>query len=174
MRSAIMGLPPQTVGLVIVVQPAIMACFAPIAGRLSDRFDPRKVASVGMAFLLVAMVLFTFFGGETPMWFVILTLVVSGFGYGLFSTPNTNAVMSSVDKKLVGVASGAVATMRSLGMTLSLGIVMIIFSIYIGDAQITPIYYPAFLTSFRVMFTVSSVLSFSGIFIQLAGLRRGR
>jgi hypothetical protein len=77
--------------------------------------------------------------------------------------------MGSVEKKLLGVASGTVGTMRSCGMTLSLGIVMILFSIYIGDVQITAEYYPAFLKSFRTMFMISAALCFAGIFIQLAG-----
>jgi EmrB/QacA subfamily drug resistance transporter len=168
----IKGMPPQTVGLVIVVQPVVMTCIAPISGRLSDKFDPRKVASLGMAFLFTAMLLYTFVGEGTSIGYIIGVLVVSGFGYGLFSSPNSNAIMGSVDKRLVGVASGALGTMRTFGMTLSMGIVMIIFSIFIGDAQITPEYYPAFLTSFKTMFIVSSALSFLGVFSQLAGLKR--
>jgi len=59
--------------------------------------------------------------------------------------------------------------MRACGMTLSMGIVMILFSIYIGEAQITPEYYPAFLTSTKVGFIIFAALSFGGIFAQLAG-----
>ena len=167
----IKDLNPQTVGLVLVIQPAIMACIAPIAGRFSDRFDSRKVASIGMSFMVVTMVLYTTFNAGTSIGFIIAALVCGGIAYGIFSTPNTNAIMSSVDKKLLGVASGAASTMRTFGMTLSMGIVMIVFSIFIGDAEITPEYYPAFLTSFRTVFIISSVLSFIGIFCQLAGLR---
>ena len=163
------GLPPQTAGLILVTQPAVMAIVAPIAGRLSDRVEPRKVASIGMAFVCVALLLFVFLTEETALWFIIGTLVVFGFGAGFFSSPNTNAVMSSVEKKFFGVASGTQATMRSCGMALSMGIVMILFSIYIGEAQITPEYYPAFLTSVKVGFIIFAALCFGGIFAQLAG-----
>ena len=70
---------------------------------------------------------------------------------------------------MLGVAAGVVGTMRTSGMTLSMGIVMILFSIYIGKAQITPEYYPAFLTSVKVSFVIFTALCFGGIFAQLAG-----
>jgi EmrB/QacA subfamily drug resistance transporter len=165
------GFSPQIAGLILVAQPVVMAIFAPMAGRLSDRTDPRIVASVGMAFTFVALLLFVFLTENTALWFIIVALAVCGFGMSLFSSPNTNAIMGSVGKRLLGVASGTVATMRTCGMTLSMGIVMILFSIYIGKAQITPEYYPAFLVSMKVGFIISAALCFGGIFAQLAGRR---
>jgi len=165
------GLSPQTAGLILVVSPVVMTIFAPIAGRLSDRIEPRLVASAGLVFTCVALLLFIFLNDETALGFVIIGLAIYGIGTGFFSSPNTNAVMGSVEKRFLGVAAGAVATMRSCGMMLSMGIVMILFSIYIGEAQITPEYYPAFLTSVKVGFIIFTVLSFGGIFAQLAGRR---
>lgn len=163
------GLPPQTAGLILVAQPAVMAIVAPVAGRLSDRVEPRIIASIGMAFSFVALVLFVFLTEETALGLIIGSLVIFGLGAGFFSSPNTNAVMSSVEKKFFGVASGTQATMRTCGMALSMGVVMILFSIYIGEAQITPEYYPAFLTSMKVGFIIFAALCFGGIFAQLAG-----
>ena len=60
--------------------------------------------------------------------------MVLGLGYGLFSSPNTNAIMSSVEMKHLGIASGMVATMRSLGQLLSMAIAMFCFAIFIGTA----------------------------------------
>ena len=91
-----------------------------------------------------------------------------GIGFGLFSSPNTNAIMSSVGKSFYGVASGTLATMRLIGQMLSLGIVMIMFALFIGAVQITPQNYPAFLLSYRIAFIVFSVLCFGGIFASLA------
>jgi MFS family permease len=146
-----------------------MAVFSPIAGRLSDRVEPQIVAATGMALSSVALLLFVFLTEETTLGFIIGNLVIFGLGAGFFSSPNTNAVMGSVENKFLGVASGAIGTMRTSGMTLSLGIVMILFSIYIGKAQITPEYYPAFLTSVKVGFMVFAALCFGGVFSQLAG-----
>jgi EmrB/QacA subfamily drug resistance transporter len=163
------GLSPQTAGLILITQPAVMAIVAPIAGRLSDRIEPQKVAAIGMALGCVALLLFVFLNDETALWFITGSLFIFGLGAGLFSSPNTNAIMSSVEKKFFGVASGTLATMRSCGMTLSIGIVMILFSIYIGNAQITPEYYPTFLTTVKLGFIIFTALCFGGIFAQLAG-----
>jgi EmrB/QacA subfamily drug resistance transporter len=165
------GLSPQTAGLILVANPVVMTIFAPLSGRLSDRIDPRKIASVGMAFSSVALVLFVFLDNETALWFIIVALAILGVGAGLFSSPNTNAVMGSVEKKFFGVASGTLATMRTCGMTLGMGIIMILFSLYIGKVQITPEYYPAFLVSMKVGFIIFAALCFGGVFAQLAGRR---
>jgi hypothetical protein len=79
--------------------------------------------------------------------------------------------MGAVERKFFGVASGTLSTMRSFGMVLSMGIVMMLFSIYIGNVQITPEYYPAFLMSARVTYIICAALCFCGIFAQLAGRR---
>lgn len=163
------GFSPQTAGLILAAQPAVMAIVAPVAGRLSDRVEPRYIASIGMAFICAALLLLVFLTEETALGFIIGSLVIFGLGAGLFSSPNTNAVMGSVEKRVLGVASGIQATMRSCGMVLSMGIVMILFSVYIGEAQITPEYYPAFLTSMKVGFIIFAALCFVGIFAQLAG-----
>jgi len=102
---------------------------------------------------------------------VIANLVLLGIGFALFSSPNTNAVMSSVDKKYFGVASGTLGTMRLTGQMLSMGIATLIFAVYIGRVQITPEQYPMFLKSTQVAFLVSGLLCLIGI---LASLARGR
>jgi MFS family permease len=165
---------PQTAGLVLIVQPAIMAVLNPISGRLSDRVDPRFVASVGMAINGIGLALLVFLDSQTGLGYVVVSLVVLGLGFGMFTSPNTSAVMGSVDRKLLGVASGTIGTMRSTGMMLSMGIAMILFSIYMGQTQISPVIYPAFLTSLKVAFTIFSALCLVGVFAQLAGIRVGR
>jgi MFS family permease len=122
-----------------------------------------------MAFNCVGLLLFIFIADKTPLWFIITGLAIYGLGMGLFSSPNTNAIMGSVSGKFLGVASGAIGTTRSTGQMLSMGIVMILFSIYIGQVEITPGYYPAFLVSMRTAFIIFTALCFGGIFAQLAG-----
>jgi MFS family permease len=163
-------LTPEDAGLVLVSQPIVQALFSPYAGRLSDRIEPRVVASIGMALTTVGLFLFIFLNEKTTLGFITMGLILLGFGFALFSSPNTNAVMSSVENKLYGVASGTIGTMRMLGMVLSMGITVLIFSIYIGKVQITPEYYSLFLRCVRVAFTFLAVLCFWGI---LASLARG-
>jgi hypothetical protein len=90
-----------------------------------------------------------------------------GIGIGLFSTPNMNAIMSSVDKRFYGIASASVGTMRLLGQMLSMGIATLVFALFIGRAQITPEYYPMLIKSIRVLFIISSVLGIGGIYFSL-------
>ncbi len=164
----IKGLTPQIAGLVLVAAPVVQAIFSPFAGRLSDKIEPRIVASAGMGLTVIGLVLFTFVGKATSLWFIVASLVVLGFGFALFSSPNTNAVMSSVEKRFYGVASATLATMRQIGMMFSMGMVMLIFAIYLGRVQITPEYYAPFLSSLNTAFIIFTVLCFGGIFASLA------
>lgn len=164
----IKGLGPQSAGLVLVAQPIMQAIFSPMAGRLSDRIESRIVASSGMALTALGLGLLIFLGPATPFPYIIASLMLLGLGFALFSSPNTNAVMSSVEKKLYGVASATLGTMRLTGQMLSLGIAMLLFALFIGRVQIAPQYYPAFLTSMRTAFTIFAALCFGGIFTSLA------
>ena len=164
----IKGLSPQNAGLILVAAPVVQAVFSPLAGRLSDRIEPRIVASAGMGLTSVGLVLLTFLGEKTSLGFIVASLVVLGFGFALFSSPNTNAVMSSVEKRFYGVASGMLATMRQVGMTFSMGMAMLLFALYIGRVQITPEYYSLFLRSVNVAFVIFASLCFAGTFASLA------
>jgi EmrB/QacA subfamily drug resistance transporter len=164
----IKGFTPQHAGLVLISQPVVMAIFSPFAGRLSDKIEPRVVASVGMGFTVAGLLLFTFIDRDTHLGFIITGLMLLGFGFALFSSPNTNAVMSSIEKRFYGVGSSTLGTMRLTGQMLSMGITMVIFALSIGSARITPENYPLFLTSVRTAFIVFAALCFSGIFASLA------
>ncbi len=163
------GYSPQVSGLILVAQPVVMVICALIAGRLSDRLVPQTLASFGLAVSCVSLALLAFLTEQTSLTFVITVLVISGIGFGFFSSPNTNAIMGSVEKRFLGVASGMIAAARGTGMTLSLGIVMILFTVYIGNVQITPEYYPSFLMSMRVSFILFTILCLGGVFAQLVG-----
>jgi len=167
----IKGFTPQHAGTVLIAQPIVMAALSPIAGKLSDRIEPRIVASLGMGFTALGLALFTLLNEHTGLWFIITNLVLIGCGFALFSSPNTNAVMSSIDRRFYGVGSAMLGTMRLTGQMLSMGIVMVIFALYIGRVQITPEYYPLFMKSLRMSFLLSSALCAAGIF---ASLTRGK
>jgi len=164
-------LSPQSAGLILISQPIVQAVFSPFAGRLSDRIEPRIIASIGMTLSFVGLFLFTFLNENSTLQFIVANLILLGFGFALFSSPNTNAIMSSVEKRFYGLASGSVGTMRLLGMMISMGIATLIFAIFIGRVQITIEYYPVFIKSVEVAFIIFSILCFGGIF---ASLVRGR
>jgi EmrB/QacA subfamily drug resistance transporter len=167
----IKGLTAENAGLILLSQPIVQAFFSPFTGRLSDRIEPRIVASIGMALTAGGLFLFIFLNEMTSLGFIIASLILLGFGFALFSSPNTNAVMGSVEHRYFGVASGTLGTMRTMGMVLSMGITIMIFSIVIGKVRITPQYYPVFLKSTKIAFTFFTVLCLGGI---LASLARGK
>ena len=162
------GFPPEEAGMILVSQPIMQAIFSPFAGKLSDRIEPRIVASIGMGFTALGLFLLIFLEEQTSVVFVISTLVLLGFGFAFFSSPNTNAVMSSIDKRSYGVASATLATMRATGMMFSMGLVMVIFAVTMGRVQMTPEYYPLFLKSAVTAFRVFTLLCVGGIFASLA------
>lgn len=159
----------QDAGLIMVAMPAVQAILSPLTGRLSDRIEPRLIASAGMVLNTVGLTLFIFLNEETSLKLIIGNLTLIGFGFALFVSPNTNAVMSSAPKTAYGVASATLATMRQVGMVLSMGIAILMFTLYnIADVQITPEYYPLFQQSMKTSFIVFAVLCFAGIFASLA------
>ncbi|MCX7995823.1 MAG: MFS transporter [candidate division WOR-3 bacterium] len=165
------GLPPQKAGLILIAQPITMTIFSPFAGRLSDKVQPGIIASTGMGLTSGGLLLLSFLNKDTGVDLIITYLVILGFGFALFSSPNTNAVMSSVEMAHYGVASSTLATMRLLGQMSSMGFVMLIFSLLLGRVKITPEIYPSFMHSLKISFYIFTGLCILGIF---ASLRRGR
>ena len=167
----IKGFTPRAAGLVLIAQPVVMALFSPLAGRLSDRLEPRVVASLGMGLCAAGLLAFTWLGPASGLPAITANLMLVGLGFALFSSPNTNAVMGAVERKQYGVASATLATMRMVGQMLSMGIATLIFSLFIGKVRIVPANYPLFLKSMRVSFVVFFVMCVCGVFFSLA---RGR
>ncbi len=163
----IKGLSPQNAGFVLISQPLVQAVFSPFAGRMSDRIEPRIVASTGMSITAAGLFLLAFIGAHTGMWFVVSALALQGFGFALFSSPNSNAIMSSVENRLYGVASSMLGTMRLLGQAFSMGIVMMAFALYIGAIEIVPGHYQMLQKSITVIFTIFGFLCIGGTFASL-------
>ena len=168
------GFDARTAGLIMIFQPAAMVLLSPLAGRLSDKINPGIIASIGMGIISSALILLCFLTAETSIVFLAALLVLLGIGIGLFSSPNSNAIMSSVEKKYLGVASGAVGTMRMVGQMLSLGIAMMLLSLYIGREAITPLTYPGLISAIRTGFLIYAILSALGVFASLARNKRKR
>lgn len=159
----IQGYSAEFAGLILIVQPVVQVIFSPIAGRLSDRVEPRIVSTLGMGITALGLSFCLLLSPATPLWVIVGSLMVMGLGYGLFSSPNTNAIMSSVEKKHLAIASGMNATVRSLGQLLSMAIAMFCFAIFIGSETITPAVYPGLMTSVTVAFIIFTALCVMGI-----------
>jgi len=158
----------RTAGLILMTQPVVMAILSTPSGKLSDRINPGYLASAGIGLTAAGIISFTFLTQQTPIATIIVILIVMGLGYALFSTPNSNAIMSSVEKKHLGVASGMLGTMRMIGQTLSLGVAMMLIALFMGQEKIEPGNYPDLLKTIRTGFMVLALFCMPAIFASLA------
>lgn len=158
----------RTAGMIMIAQPVAMTILSPIAGKLSDKRNPGVIASTGMGITAIGLILLCFINSTTPLPLIIMLMLLLGTGFGLFSSPNSNAIMSSVEKRHLGVASGVVGTMRMVGQMMSMGIAMMLIAINLGKDPIVPETYPGLLASMRTGFIIFSVLSLLGVFASLA------
>jgi EmrB/QacA subfamily drug resistance transporter len=161
------GMEAREAGIILIAQPSLMAIVASFSGRLSDKMNPRFLAALGMALSMVGLLILSFINLETSTGYIIFGLIVLGVGFGLFSSPNTNVVMSSVDKKIYGTASATLATMRSTGMMFSMAIAALSMHLFLGNAKITIQNVPEFISSTKVVFVIFTALCFIGVFFSL-------
>lgn len=165
------GFEPAYAGIILIAQPVMMSLFSPLAGLLSDKSEPRIVASVGMALVSIGLALLVLVKQDTSVLSIVIFLMILGLGFALFSSPNTNAVMSSVEKKNYGIASSVLGTMRLTGQMFSMGIAMLVFSVVIGKVKITPNVHVHFMESMHIIFGIFALLCLAGV---LASLSRGK
>lgn len=163
----IIGLSPQYAGIVLITQPLLQAVFSPIAGKLSDRMESRKVAGIGMALNCIGLILLIFIGEHTSFVYIIIGLILEGLGCAFFISPNQNTVMNSVEKQSYGLASGILATMRFIGQMICMAIATMCITAYIGNRQIISILFPNFLKSIHLTFIIMMALGILGILFVL-------
>jgi EmrB/QacA subfamily drug resistance transporter len=167
-----LALSPRQAGLVLLMQPLMQFAASPVAGRLAERFDLTSVATAGMLASSAGLLLAAFtLGPDVPIWLVVLELMLIGAGFGIFITPNSTAIMGSVERRQFGVASGMIGAMRTLGMAVSLTTISLILSLFMGREEITRETLPAFLLSMRTGLVSYAVFSCLGVILSLG---RGR
>ncbi len=119
-------------GLILLARPFAQAILSPIGGRLSDKIQHRTITTIGVAMGLIGLSILLSLNQHSSVVLVIFGLLFGGIGFGLFSSPNANSIMSSVSRKLYGVASALVGTMRTIGQSISLGFATLMFSVILG------------------------------------------
>lgn len=162
---------PSQTGVVLVVAPMLQAFLSLFAGRLSDRYEPRIISSVGMFLTVIGLLGLTFLAVDTPLYYILFCLALLGTGFAFFSSPNVNAVMSSVGNEFYGIASATQATMRLVGQMLSMGIAILVFAWIIGDRSLTHENSALLIISSKIIFGILAVTCLAGVFASLA---RGR
>jgi MFS family permease len=159
---------PLHTGIILIAEPIVLALFSPFAGRLSDRFEPQLISSLGMTLTVLGLILLIFINGDTGIQYIVMCLVLLGIGFALFSSPNVNATMSAVENKFYGVASATLATMRLTGQMFSMGITMLVFAVILGNHPISQAESPLLLKSIRIIFFILAIICGGGIFASAA------
>ncbi|WP_346661915.1 MFS transporter [uncultured Methanobrevibacter sp.] len=167
----IKGFDSQTAGMILLVAPLCQVILAPLAGRFSDRFVPQILAAIGMALGTLSLILFSFLDSTTSIEFLFVAMILYGIGFGLFSPPNTNVIMGSVPPKDTSVASAAVATMRTVGQAMSMGILTLVFAFVMGDVPIIQQYYPLLIQSCQITCIICVVLCIASVFASFVGIK---
>ena len=167
----IRGYDSQMAGLILLVAPLIQVIMAPISGRLSDKVNPQKLAAIGMFFGAISLAMLSMLGDSTPLWFLIVAMISHGLGFGIFSSPNTNAIMGSVPPKDTPMASASVATMRVIGQTMSMGMLTLVFAFVMGNVPMVEKYFPLLITSSQITCLICMVLCVASVFASLVGIK---
>lgn len=158
------GLSPIDAGFILIVQSVIQSMVSLFSGKLSDRVSPSLLATSGMFLIAVGLVALCFVGEETSYFYIASVLLVLGIGFGMFSSPNMNIIMSSVEPKDYGMASATTGTMRLTGQAFSMGVAMMTISLYIGSVEITKDLHIELMNSMKMTFIICSVLCFIGVY----------
>lgn len=164
----IKGFGVQYAGLVLIVQPAIQAILSPIAGRLSDKVPSHYLASSGMGLIAIGLLCIgLFISPSSSLAFIIFVLILFGVGFAAFSSPNTNAIMSSVEKRDYSMASATTGTMRLTGQAFSMGLTTMVIALFLGKTRITSAVSAEFIEAMHVIFILFAIISMFGIYASI-------
>lgn len=168
----ILGLDAQTSGLILISTPIMMLLIAAQAGKLSDRINPGILQLLGVILITIAIAILSRINYTTPIYMIVMAMVIQGIGHGFFSTPNNNIILSSVDnKKDIPTASASVATVRNLGQSFSLGILTVTFAFIMGNVPIQPSNYNLLVISNQTTLTIITLLGAVAVILSVIGLR---
>ena len=122
-------------GLLMTPWPLMTALIAPMAGRLSDRFAPEKLCSIGLFVMGCGLVLLSMIGQAPSSFSIVWHLAICGLGFGLFQSPNNRVIMGNAPRERSGAASGLQSTARLLGQSMGAVLVAMVFGLVTGQGQ---------------------------------------
>ena len=149
------ALTPTQAGLIMMVQSVVQVFFTLWAGKVATRWDMRILPTLGMLVTCCALIMLLFVTETLNIPLLVVALATLGVGLGLFSAPNTIAVMSYVKKEQYNSASGLIATVRQFGMMLSMGIATCLISVFLGsDTALDPSNYGTFMMILKYAWSI--------------------
>ena len=166
------GLTPDKAGLVLISMPLVQALFSPLMGSLSDRIRPAYLASGGMGLCVISLLILSRLSEDSSLTFILLPLLLTGFGFAMFSSPNNNAIMSCVEPRDYSVANSIITTMRTYGQSSGLAILNIITGVMLGKATLEEAGAEGIVALDRIAFLIFSGICLAGLFLSLARDKR--
>jgi EmrB/QacA subfamily drug resistance transporter len=171
------GLDAVQAGLRLTPLPLALAVVAPMSGALADRIGSRWLSPLGLAIACGGLLLLSYLTAASTTGYLILCLIVTGIGQGIFQAPNTRTIMGAAPREEQGVASGVLATARVVGQSLSVAVAGAIFTTFgaaaagatlaayrqtLGAAQTRALQH-TFVTGLHAAFVVCAVLAGLGV-----------
>ncbi|MEM3786438.1 MAG: MFS transporter [Nitrososphaeria archaeon] len=147
---------------------------SPATGTLSDKIQPRIIASIGMGINAIGIFFLTFLDHNTSLNFILADLIFMGIGFALFSAPNTTALMSSVNKENFGVANAVLSTMRQIGMIISTIISTTTLTYFVGAEELSKAPPLLIVQGINYSFAISSALCIIGVLFSIFGIKWNR
>lgn len=157
------GMSTSQAGLILTIQPIVMAIVAPISGSLSDRIGTRIPTVAGMIVLASGILMMSTMGPNSPIYLVAIALGIIGFGTGTFISPNNSAIMGSATRERQGIAAGILATSRSTGMVLGVGLAGAIFTTILAQSSGDAMFFYAVSTSLIVTSIIAGLGALTSI-----------
>lgn len=146
----IMKYNPLVTGLLILPYSVTLSFIAPVAGNLAGKYGSRWLTLAGPVVFITALIMFTIYNKNVQMWQIILASGIMGIGNGLFQSPSNNAIMTSVKKEELGIASGILALSRNMGNILGVALTITLFESFRNIFLDTGKFYDiAFLSAYR-------------------------
>lgn len=132
----VQALDPRVAGLILTAPPLSMALFAPLSGRLADRWGSRGLTTTGMALTAVALAWMSTFQPATSIPVVVGALLMLGAGTAVFQAPNSSAILGATPRHRLGVGSAIASEARNIGMVLGIGFTAAIVAAGLGESPL--------------------------------------
>ena len=172
--QSVLNFDPRRAGFMLLIQPIVMVIISPFAGRLSDRKNPHSVSLLGMIICTLSLSLFIFIGLNTPIYFTAANLVLLGVGFGLFATPNNNAIMGSIEKKYYGMAASSLGSMRLSGQSISMALATLALGHFVGSVELALAPPDRLAAGIRVSFAVFAIVCTFGVIVAIKRNKIGK
>ncbi|CAB1244874.1 MFS transporter [Clostridium sp. MT-14] len=175
------GIDPITAGILLSPFAIAMMAVSPVSGWICDKYGARILSSAGLLVSALGLIGFMKISTTSSMGTLVLCMIITGIGSGMFFSPNTSAIMSNVPADKRGIAAGVRTMFNNAGMVLSIAISMAIISTSIPPDAMQSLFVHShvssasiasnqFIRGLRTAFTISFFFS---LFAALISYLRG-